>query len=107
MKASPREAARIEAVTSAGQDGVSQTWAPHRAAMDLEGEADWQTTCLTGACSGMKSIMFKITQHTTHDFSLAEILLMAAMNEIEVARNPCRRDNPKGTRSELGNDRHR
>lgn len=31
----------------------------------------------------MMSIMFKITQNTTQHFSLAEILLMAAMNEIE------------------------
>jgi hypothetical protein len=31
--------------------------------------------------------MFKITQNTIHRFSLAEILLMAAMNEIEAKRN--------------------
>lgn len=31
--------------------------------------------------------MFKITQNTVHHFSLAEILLMAAMNEIEAGRN--------------------
>ncbi len=30
--------------------------------------------------------MFKITQNTFHHFSLAEILLMAAMNEIEAQR---------------------
>jgi hypothetical protein len=30
--------------------------------------------------------MFKITQNTTHHFSLAEILLMAAMNENETKR---------------------
>jgi len=29
------------------------------------------------------SVVFKITQNTIHCFSLAEILLMAAMNEIE------------------------
>jgi hypothetical protein len=34
----------------------------------------------------MMSIMFKITQNTIHRFSLAEILLMAAMNEIESRR---------------------
>ena len=32
--------------------------------------------------------MFKITQNTIHGFSLAEILLMAAMNEIEATRKP-------------------
>jgi hypothetical protein len=30
--------------------------------------------------------MFKITQNTVYRFSLAEILLMAAMNEIEAKR---------------------
>jgi hypothetical protein len=30
--------------------------------------------------------MFKITQNTTKGFTLAEILLMAAMNEIEAKR---------------------
>jgi hypothetical protein len=30
--------------------------------------------------------MFKTTQHTTKGFTLAEILLMAAMNEIEAKR---------------------
>jgi hypothetical protein len=34
----------------------------------------------------MMSIMFKITKNTIHHFSLAEILLMAAMNEIESKR---------------------
>jgi len=31
------------------------------------------------------SIMFKITQNTIYHFSLAEILLMAALNEIEAS----------------------
>jgi hypothetical protein len=30
--------------------------------------------------------MFKITQNTIHHFSLTEILLMAALNEIEAMR---------------------
>jgi len=32
------------------------------------------------------SNMFKISQNTIHRFSLAEILLMAAMNKIEARR---------------------
>lgn len=32
------------------------------------------------------AVMFKITQNTTDRFSLAEILLMAAMNELEARR---------------------
>ena len=31
-------------------------------------------------------IMFKITQNTTRQFTLAEILLMAAMNEMDAKR---------------------
>ena len=30
--------------------------------------------------------MFKITQNTLRDFTLAEVLLMAAMNELEAKR---------------------
>jgi hypothetical protein len=45
----------------------------------------------------MMSIMFKITQHTIHHFSLAEILLMAAMNEIKAKRKPLAApSNPEG-----------
>jgi hypothetical protein len=43
------------------------------------------------------SIMFKIPQNTIHRFSLAEILLMAAMNEIEARqRAAATRSNPEG-----------
>lgn len=33
--------------------------------------------------------MFKITQNTVNSFTLSEILLMAAMNEIEAKRKAC------------------
>ena len=33
--------------------------------------------------------MFKIMQDMNHRFSLAEILLMAAMNEVEAKRKDC------------------
>ena len=33
-------------------------------------------------------IMFKITQNTTRQFTLAEVLLMAAMNEINAKQGP-------------------
>jgi hypothetical protein len=32
------------------------------------------------------SVMFKITQKTFRDFTLAEVLLMAAMNQLEAKR---------------------
>jgi len=42
--------------------------------------------------------MFKITQNTIHRFSLAEILLMAAMNEMEATRKASATvSNPKRT----------
>jgi len=42
--------------------------------------------CLTHECVKDDVIMFKITQNTIHQFSLAEILLTAALNEIEAMR---------------------
>lgn len=32
------------------------------------------------------SVMFKITENTLRDFTLAEVLLMAAMNQLEAKR---------------------
>jgi len=41
--------------------------------------------------------MFKITQNTIHHFSLAEILLMAAINQIEAKRKAsATRGRPEG-----------
>jgi hypothetical protein len=37
-------------------------------------------------CIRMATAMFKITHKTAHEFSLAEILLMAAMNQVEAKR---------------------
>ena len=34
------------------------------------------------------SVMFKITQNTLRDFTLAEVLLMAAMNQLEAKSKP-------------------
>ena len=46
--------------------------------------------------------MFKITQNTIHDFTLAEILLMAAMNEIEAKRKASATGSiPKGSARKL------
>ncbi len=52
------------------------------------------------ASLGMRSIMFKITQNTINGFTLAEILLMAAMNEIEAKRKASAKGSiPKGLAS--------
>ena len=48
---------------------------------------DWRQigkrSALPLTCNRAMSLMFKITQNTIHHFSLAEILLMAVMNEVE------------------------
>jgi len=43
-------------------------------------------TALSRAYIRMMSVMFKITQNTLRDFTLAEVLLMAAMNQLEANR---------------------
>jgi len=48
--------------------------------------AGWQTNCNTSSVYRDEAFMFKITQNTINGFTLAEILLMAAMNEIEAKR---------------------
>jgi hypothetical protein len=45
-----------------------------------------EQSALSMARMRMAPDMFKITQNTVHRFSLGEILLMAAMNEIEAQR---------------------
>jgi hypothetical protein len=54
--------------------------------MHLDGKRIGTQTAFTEACIRMMSSMFKITKNTIHHFSLAEILLMAAMNAIESKR---------------------
>jgi len=45
----------------------------------------------------MAVVMFKITHNTIHSFSLAEILLMVAMNQIEAKRkDPATRSRSEG-----------
>ncbi|MGA9390923.1 MAG: hypothetical protein WBV69_10800 [Candidatus Sulfotelmatobacter sp.] len=81
-------AARIKAWTLSGQSTVTQIWSKHHSVMHSDGKRIGRQTALPRARISMMSIMFKITQNTIHHFSLAEILLMAAMNEIEAKRKP-------------------
>ncbi len=55
----------------------------------LRSIADWQTNCNTSGVYRDEALMFKITQNTVNSFTLSEILLMAAMNEIEAKRKAC------------------
>jgi hypothetical protein len=52
----------------------------------LRAIADWQTNCNICGVYQDEALMFKITQNTINGFTLAEILLMAAMNEIEAKK---------------------
>lgn len=51
--------------------------------MHLEERTVGKQPALPRACIRMMSVMFKITQNALRDFSLGEVLLMAAMNELE------------------------
>ncbi len=48
----------------------------------------------------MAAVMFRITQNTIHSFSFAEILLMAAMNEIEERRKASNKRSKPEARSQ-------
>jgi len=54
--------------------------------MHLDGKRIGKQTALIDPCIWMMSIMFKITRNTIQRFSLEEVLLMAAMNEVEGKR---------------------
>ncbi len=54
--------------------------------MNLDGTRIGRRTALHRACIRMGSIMFKITQNTFRDFTLAEVLLMVAINQLEAKR---------------------
>jgi hypothetical protein len=47
--------------------------------------ADWHPMCSVKGVNHSVASMFKITHNTVFRFSLAEILLMAAMNQLEAS----------------------
>jgi hypothetical protein len=65
---------------------VTQTVVISSRCWELRSIADWQTNCNISGVYQDEVLMFKITQNTIKGFTLAEILLMAAMNEIEAKR---------------------
>ena len=80
------EAARIEALTIAGQPASQKFGHNTTASCAWTGRQIGKQSALPWACIRMMSVMFKITQNTLRDFTLAEVLLMAAMNELEAKR---------------------
>ena len=85
------KAALIGALTTAGQPGVTHTGSPQHSVMHLDGSRIGGQTALPRAYIRTMSIMFKITQNTIRQFTLAEILLMAAMNEINAKQRTLER----------------
>ena len=49
----------------------------------LSQNSDWQASCSIHGGIKMASAMFKITQNTLDYFTFAEVLLLAAMNQVE------------------------
>jgi len=75
------------------QDLVTSSWCWH-----LVPIADWQTNCSISGVYQDEVPMFKITQNTINGFTLAEILLMAAMNGLEAKRKASAKEiNPERT----------
>jgi len=95
------EAALIEALTTAGQPDVTQVWSQQHSVMHLDGNRIGSQTALPRVCIRTMSIMFKITQNTIRQFTLAEILLMAAMNEVDAKQRTFERTG-QARRDQLG-----
>jgi hypothetical protein len=66
---------------------------------------DWQTNCNISGVHQDEVLMFKVTQNTTNRFTLEEILLMMAINEMEAKRKaPSTVTDPEGL-ARSGDDR--
>jgi len=70
--------------------------------MHLDGKQFGRQTALSQAGIRMMSIMFKITQNTMYNFSLAEILIMAAMNETAAKGKTAAKGSQSEGTSQLG-----
>ena len=66
---------------------VSQRWSPRNSVRHLAETRIGMQPAASWALITMASVMFKITQNTLRGFTLAEVLLMAAMNLLEAKRN--------------------
>lgn len=65
---------------------VSQRWSPRKSVRHLAETQSGMRPAKSWALITIASVMFKITQNTLRDFTLAEVLLMAAMNQLEAKR---------------------
>jgi len=65
---------------------VSQRWSPRKSVRHLAETQSGMRSAASWALITTESVMFKITQNTLRGFTLAEVLLMAAMNQLEAKR---------------------
>jgi hypothetical protein len=62
---------------------LSQRWSPRKSVRHLAETQIGMRPAESWAFITTASVMFKITQNTLRGFTLAEVLLMAAMNQLE------------------------
>jgi hypothetical protein len=65
---------------------VSQRWSPRKSVRHLAETQSGMRFAASWALITMASVTLKITQNKLRDFTLAEVLLMAAMNQLEANR---------------------
>ena len=80
------EAAHIGALTVTRQPLEPQRGPKPRCMSDLGAKETWYAMCSLREVHQQELVMFMITHNTVHRFSLAEILLMLAINQIEAKR---------------------
>jgi hypothetical protein len=80
------ECAHIRAVDLNWAQHVSQRWSPRKSVRHLAETQSGMRPAASSALITIASVMFKITQNTLRGFTLAEVLLMAAINQLEAKR---------------------
>jgi hypothetical protein len=78
--------AHIRALTMNWAARVSESGSPGKSVRHLAETERGRRPAASQALIKLASVMFKITQNTLRGFTLAEILLMAAMNQLEAKR---------------------
>lgn len=65
---------------------VSQRWSPRKSVRHLAETQSGMQPAASWALITRAAVMFRISQNTLRGFTLAEVLLMAAMNQLEAKR---------------------
>lgn len=81
-----REACPYSGVDLNWAEHGSQGWPPCNSERPLAETQSGMRPASSWVLITIASVMFKITQNTLRGFTLAEVLLMAAMNQLEAKR---------------------